>query len=142
MDEKTKNLNIIDISNIAQKQINKENLIYKELIYTKDESILPIKYTRKLIEKYLNDNEKKIDMKIKYKGKMRNLIYIGKILKNKNKKLRKKEKNEIKGKGIFLRFFISFNKNIWILFENYSKTKSNENNKIIVNLKNLFKLIL
>ena len=142
MDEKTKNLNIIDISNITQKQIKNENLIYKELIYTKDESILPIKYTRKLIEKYLNDTEKKIDMKIKYKGKMRNLIYIGKILKNKNKKLRKKEKNEIKGKEIFLRFFISFNKNIWILFENYSKAKSNENNKIIVNLKNLFKLIL
>ena len=142
MDVNAKYLNIINIFNISPKKLEKEKLIYNELVYTKNESLLSIKYTYNLIEEYLNNEGKKYERGIKYNTKIRNFKYLGKILKNKKLILKKKETNGIKDEDIILKIFISFNKNVRILYEKYSKEKSIKNNKIIICLKNLFNIIL
>ena len=98
-------------SNIKQKQMDKEISIYKDLIYTKNNSLLSMKYTYNLIIKYLNESDIKFGKRSKIKTAMRNIAYLGKILINKNLKVKVKENNN-KNKEILLKYFISFNKNI------------------------------
>ena len=115
------------ISDIKQNQMDKEKLIYKEIIYTKNNSLLPMKYTYNLIIKYLNESVIKFGKRPKIKTAMRNIAYFGKILINKNLKEKVKENNN-KNEEILLKYFISFNKNIWNLI---SKNKNDQNEKNI-----------
>ena len=70
------NLNSIQLNSNSNDEINKvenEKLIYNELIYSYNSSLLPIKYSYNLIAVFLNEYDIKFGMKIKNKRRMRNL---------------------------------------------------------------------
>ena len=92
------NLNSIQLNSNSNNEINKvenEKLIYNELIYTYNSSLLPIKYSYNLIAMFLNEYDIKFGMKIKNKRRMRNLNYLRKKFRNNNSiiKIRKKNNN-------------------------------------------------
>ena len=139
------NLNSIDknlSSNNELQRAENEKLIYNELIYSHDNKILPIKYSHKLIEMFLNEYELKFGMKIRNKRRMRNLNYLGKKLKNDNSYFKVNKNNNAKNENILLRFFISFNRSIWMILTKYKKEKNESTIKQIFRLNNILKIIL
>ena len=56
-----------------------KQLIYDELLFKHNTSLLSIKYTYNLIAKYLNEYEIKEGVEIKNKIRRRNLRYLGKL---------------------------------------------------------------
>ena len=128
-------------SNIKQKQMDKEISIYKDLIYTKNNSLLSMKYTYNLIIKYLNESDIKFGKRSKIKTAMRNIAYLGKILINKNLKVKVKENNN-KNEEILLKYFISFNKNIWNLIPKNKNGQNQKNIKENIYLSKIIQIIL
>lgn len=105
MEEK---IHIKNISKIISKQKDndEETLIYKEFIYNEESSSIPIKYTYSIITKYLNECEFEDIKKIKSKIRMRNIAYLGKILKNKYFKVKQRESiNIVNEKKIITIFY-------------------------------------
>ena len=139
------NLNSIQLNSNSNDEINKvenEKLIYNELIYSYNSSLLPIKYSYNLIAVFLNEYDIKFGMKIKNKRRMRNLNYLRKKFRNNNSIIKIRKNNNINNENLLLRFFISFNLNIWILLTKYKKDKVESNNKLIVHLNDILKIIL
>ena len=139
------NLNSIQLNSNSNNEINKvenEKLIYNELIYSYNSSLLPIKYSYNLIAMFLNEYDIKFGMKIKNKRRMRNLNYLRKKFRNNNSIIKIRKNNNINNENLLLRFFISFNLNIWILLTKYKKDKVESNNKLIVHLNDILKIIL
>ena len=139
------NLNSIQLNSNSNDEINKvenEKLIYNELIYSYNSSLLPIKYSYNLIALFLNECDIKFGMKIKNKRRMRNLNYLRKKFRNNNSIIKIRKNNNINNENLLLRFFISFNLNIWILLTKYKKDKVESNNKLIVHLNDILKIIL
>lgn len=121
--EITKNFNdnsIITTLSSNNQSNNYELLINKEIIYSTNKSSLPEKYTKNLIEIYLNECLLKDELKNKIY--LRNILYFEKLLKNQKFNIKSKKTYNIEEEEILLKFFISFNKNIWILLKKY-KTK-------------------
>ena len=119
-----------------------EQLIYDELLYKHNTSLLSIKYTYNIIAKYLNEYEIKEGVEIKNKIRRRNLRYLGKLFKNKNQVSKYNKKHDITYAKILLRFFISFNKNISILLSKHKKSKIEISDKIIMHLNHIMKILL
>ena len=106
------NLNSIQLNSNSNDEINKvenEKLIYNELIYSYNSSLLPIKYSYNLIAMFLNEYDIKFGMKIKNKRRMRNLNYLRKKFRNNNSIIKIRKNNNINNENLLLRFFISFN---------------------------------
>ena len=129
------------INNEHLKEEITDELIYNKLLYSRDSFLFQKKCSNKIIEIYLSEFTIQTGIKIRNKIRMRYASYLTKMLKN-NKEIKMKiiTKNEYQNK--LSQFFISFNKNIWILLSNYKKEKSIENHKKIVKLNHLLKILL
>ena len=137
MSEKTKEDDKNKISNISSKQMEKDQLIYNKLIYSNDESLFPLKFTYNLIERYINKSEMKKRIN---NVRMRNIKYFENKIKAGKQNLKCRENNDIKNEKILLQFFISFNKNIWIMLKKYKKEKTN--NKKLIYLHDIFQKLI
>ena len=118
---------------------NNEKLNFSELLNSKELLFLEKKYIYNLIIIYLNECETNKRIKIRNKIRMRNIDYLGKILKNKDCEI--KTKITINQK-IFSNFFISFNKNLWILLLKYKNEKVRINSKNMAYIYNILKILL
>ena len=138
------NLNLVQ-SSTSNENIQKseyEKLIYNEFIYSNDTKLMPIKYTFNLITKYLHEYEIEFGMKIRNKRRIRNLKYLGKILKHNDCKIKIKKNNNDNFEKLLVQYFIAFNKNIWMILSKYKKDKVENMKKQILRLNNILKVIL
>ena len=133
--------NKIIINEELEKQTFKQ-LIYNELLFKHNTSLLSIKYTYNIIANIVNEYEIKEGIQIKNKIKRRNLRYLGKLLKNQKNNTKYYKKYDSTYEKIILRFFISFNKNISILHKKHSKNKIEISDKIIRRLNYIMKILL
>ena len=118
-----------------------DDLIYNKLIYSKESLLFFMKFSNKIIEICLKEIKNKTRIQILNKIRMRNIAFFSKLLKNdKIMKIKKIIPKELQ--KICSQFFISFNKNIYILLSKYKKEKNQENNLNIKNLNDLLKLLL
>ena len=141
--EITKNFNDNSITTTLlsnNKSNNYELLINKEIIYSTNKSSVPEKYTKNLIEIYLNECFLKDELKNKIY--LRNILYFEKLLKNQKFNIKSKKTYNIEEEEILLKFFISFNKNIWISLKKYKTEKNEKTNEEIIHLQNILKIIL
>ena len=141
--EITKNFNDNSITTTLSsnnKSNNYELLTNKEIIYSTNKSSVPEKYTKNLIEIYLN--ECLLKDKLKNKIYLRNILYFEKLLKNQKFNIKSKKTYNIEEEEILLKFFIYFNKNIWLLLKKYKTEKNEKTNEEIIHLQNILKIIL
>ena len=137
MAEINKKEDMIYISNILEE---KSDEIYNKLNSYQETAFPPIRYTHNIIDRYINNSLITPGINIKSKIIMRNLKYLEKMLKNRNIVIKKRENNDIYKEKNIIRFFISFNSNIWIMLVKYEKEKD-KNNKIIKDLGHLLQNI-
>ena len=99
-------------------------------------------YIHNLIEKYVNESYNKVGITFRYKVKLRNLEYLKKIIRKKNKIVIQSKNYKIETEKMPIRLLISLNESISILLIKYKKDKNEKNNKIIIYLHKFLQKLL